>query len=136
MLMNIERDCKAFKGQASCAKFLSTLFTLSEDVSTSDDNNERDILPQTLPSTIKQDHIKQEMARLRRWEDLQSIEWLLKENVILRQQILFYEKVWYRLMDLIHEIYTGKVLIQQALEANKKEQEAAKQEWLADWKIL
>jgi len=135
MLMNTERDCRAFKRQSSCAKFFSTLFTLSEDDSTSNDNNERETLPETLHLTIKQDYVKQEMARLRRWEDLQSIEWLLKENAALRQQILFYERVWYRLMNILHEIYNGKVLIQQALEANKTEQAAAKQDWLAYWKF-
>jgi len=39
-------------------------------------------------------------------------------------------------MNILHEIYNGKVLIQQALEANKTEQAAAKQDWLAYWKFL
>lgn len=133
--MNTQRDCKAFKRQPSCAKLLSTLFTLSEDVSTLNDNIEREVLPETLPSTIKRDYVKHEMARLRRLEELQSIEWLLKENVTLRQQILFYERVWYRLINILHEIYIGKVLIQRALKARKKEEAAAKQDWLAYWEF-
>lgn len=129
--MNAERDSKASKKHTSCRKFLSTLFTLSKDSSTSYDNNEEEICPDILPTVIKQDHIKQEMTRLRRWKDLQSIEWLLEENVALKQQILFYERMWYRLMNILQEIYNGKVLIQQALEANKKEQAAATKDWIA-----
>ena len=117
--------------QPACAKNLSTLFTLHEDAATQSNDDESE----ALHASLKKDHVMQEKARFRRWEELQELERLLKENAILRQKIFFYKKVWYGLMDILYEVYNAKVSAQRALEAFKEKKAAAEQAWLAYWDL-
>lgn len=128
-LTMFNRHKETSQRQPACAKHLFTLFTLHEDVATQSNNHESE----TQLAPLKKDHIMQEQARVRRWEELQKLEQLLKENAVLRRQILFYEKVWYEVMNILHEIYETKVLAQKALKTFDKTRAATEQGWLAYW---
>lgn len=68
-------------------------------------------------------------------ELLLTIESLEDENELLRQQIRYYERVWYRAMDLLQTAYSSVRRIWNGSNMLKRERAKAEQQWLAYWGV-
>ncbi|KAH6883878.1 hypothetical protein B0T10DRAFT_463242 [Thelonectria olida] len=81
------------------------------------------------------DSLIHQVQEFERMNQLDTIERLTKENSLLDNLVMAYQKHWSRTMDLLEQTQRALMALQKAFEYCIGEEIAAERDWLAFWGI-